>query len=255
MVMPHTMHTATSAAGLPPNRKPMVAAHVPEMAMAAIVMVVRPRRSASRPAAIDPMPPAAIVANAVSLAANDAASGDMVGREARREEHADPRPHGIELPHVAEIAHVGEAQRHVAPRVQHGARLERRRRGSIRAEPCAPDQPGRAKRGEGRHDHRHVPIDAAQRVEQMRQRGPEGERTDENADHEAHVALGPRGCELHADGIHAGERHAGREAKQRRDGRGRIHDEQEPVRDGAAERAQREKTPRVDAVGQARGSR
>ena len=55
----------------------MVAAQVPEIAIAAMVMVVRPRRSASRPAAMEPMPPAAIVANAVSLAAVDA----VVGRQ------------------------------------------------------------------------------------------------------------------------------------------------------------------------------
>jgi hypothetical protein len=51
---------------------------VPEIVIAPIVMVVRPRRSARSPAAIEPMPPAAIVANAVSLATNDAVSGDIV---------------------------------------------------------------------------------------------------------------------------------------------------------------------------------
>ena len=52
MLMPqHRCTPARAAAGLAPKRKPMVAAQVPETAMAAIVIVVRPRRSASSPAA------------------------------------------------------------------------------------------------------------------------------------------------------------------------------------------------------------
>ena len=46
IVMPQTMHKATSAAGAAPNSRPTVAAQVPLTAMAAMVRVVRPKRSA-----------------------------------------------------------------------------------------------------------------------------------------------------------------------------------------------------------------
>jgi hypothetical protein len=75
MEMPQTIPSPSSHIGSPPNRKPMVAAQLPLIAIAAIVSVVRPSRSASSPAPTDPMAPAAIVANAASFAAAGAVSG------------------------------------------------------------------------------------------------------------------------------------------------------------------------------------
>ena len=51
---------------------------MPEIAIATIVIVVRPRRSARKPAATQPIAPAAIVANAASFAAVGAASAGIV---------------------------------------------------------------------------------------------------------------------------------------------------------------------------------
>ncbi len=53
----------------------MVAAQLPLIAIAAIVIVVRPRRSARKPAATAPKAPAPMVANAASLAATGAIPG------------------------------------------------------------------------------------------------------------------------------------------------------------------------------------
>ena len=51
MLMPQTRQTATSHAGSPPNSSPIVAAQLPLTAIATIVIVVRPSRSASKPGA------------------------------------------------------------------------------------------------------------------------------------------------------------------------------------------------------------
>src|SRR5262245_10288142 len=50
-LMPHTSATASVSDGDPPNVRPITAAHAPLTAMAAIVSVVRPQRSAPAPAA------------------------------------------------------------------------------------------------------------------------------------------------------------------------------------------------------------
>src|SRR5947207_9095798 len=68
MLTPQTMHTATSTHAGPPNKRPIDAAQLPLTAIAMIVSVVRPRRSARKPAPTHPAAPEAIVANAASLA-------------------------------------------------------------------------------------------------------------------------------------------------------------------------------------------
>jgi hypothetical protein len=78
MLIPQTMHTATSATGEPPNSSPIVAAQLPLTAIATIVSVVRPSRSARTPAPTHPIAPDAIVTNAASLAAVPATSGGSV---------------------------------------------------------------------------------------------------------------------------------------------------------------------------------
>ncbi len=70
---PHDAH-ATRSAGEPPNSTPMTAAQLPDTAIAMIVIVVRPMRSARNPAATQPIAPAATVANAASFAAVGATS-------------------------------------------------------------------------------------------------------------------------------------------------------------------------------------
>ena len=114
-----------------------------------------------------------------------------------------------------------------------------------------PIKRGGRERRDRRHDDRHMPVDAAQGVEQMRQRGSERERADEDADHQAHVAFRPRRRELHADRIDTRQRHAGCESQHRRNRGGGVHQQQERVGDRACEGAQREQPARVDAVGQA----
>ena len=68
-VTPHTIAIATVIAGRAPKANPAAMALVPDTAIAAIVSVVRPRRSARRPARTQPMPPEATTTNAAALAA------------------------------------------------------------------------------------------------------------------------------------------------------------------------------------------
>ncbi len=86
---------------------------------------------------------------------------------------------------------------------------------------------------------RDAPLHAAERVEQMRRGRAERQRTDQDADHQSHVAPRPGGCELHPDRIHARHRDAGDDAKERRNEARRIDDEEQRVRDRARQRGQR----------------
>src|SRR5262245_38339746 len=78
MVTPQTMQISASHDGDPPNSNPIVAAQAPLTAIAAIVIVVRPSRSARYPATIAPSAPEPTVANVSSRAASGAASGASV---------------------------------------------------------------------------------------------------------------------------------------------------------------------------------
>ena len=69
MLMPQTTHRATSAHVGPPNRRPIAAAQLPLTAIETIVSVVRPSRSARKPAPTQPIAPEPTVANAATLAA------------------------------------------------------------------------------------------------------------------------------------------------------------------------------------------
>ena len=67
-VIPHTTQTASTTTVGAPNRSPAATALEPDSAMATIVSVVRPRRSARAPAATQPMAPAATIRKATPLA-------------------------------------------------------------------------------------------------------------------------------------------------------------------------------------------
>ena len=95
-------------------------------------------------------------------------------------------------------------------------------------------------------------CDAAEGIEEVRQRRPERQCAHQDADHQSHVALRPGRCELHADGIDARERHAGDEAQHQRGRRGGRDEQQAGVGDRSRERAHRKEPARIDAIGQAR---
>ena len=78
MLIPQTMQTAISGHADPPNSRPIEAAQLPLTAIATIVSVVRPNRSARNPAPTQPIAPEAIVANAASLAEVEAIAGGNV---------------------------------------------------------------------------------------------------------------------------------------------------------------------------------
>ena len=158
--MPQTMQTATSSAGEPPNRMPTPAAQLPEIAIATMVSVVRPSRSA-RPAATQPDRPGADRGERGKLGGSGRDLGSERERKARVEEQPDPRPHRIQLPHVAEIAEVGEAQGDVAPGGKYRGRIGSRRRRAIWTEAGEIDQERGGERGD-RCDLPAPPVDAAE---------------------------------------------------------------------------------------------
>src|SRR5918995_5819091 len=82
-VMPHTTTTARMIQVGAPNSRPAATALEPDNSIAAIVRVVRPRRSASAPAATQPSAPPATTRNAIALAAG-ALTSPLTARLAAR---------------------------------------------------------------------------------------------------------------------------------------------------------------------------
>ena len=82
-------------------------------AIAAIVSVVRPSRSARAPATTQPTPP---IATTGTTPRWPPPGPRPRGRERRGDEQRQPRPHRVELPHVAEVAEVREPDRRLAER-------------------------------------------------------------------------------------------------------------------------------------------
>src|SRR2546430_1998739 len=72
IVIPQTTASPSVTSGGPPNVSPTTAAHVPEIAMATIVRVVRPQRSDAPPPSQQPSAPAAITTNVAPLALSPA---------------------------------------------------------------------------------------------------------------------------------------------------------------------------------------
>ena len=140
---PHVASTATSSPAGAPNRRPAATALDPDTAMAAIVIVVRPSRSARAPATTHPIPPAATTPNATPLAADGPMSAVAARLAATND--GNPRPHRVELPHVAQVADVGEAHRSLGEGVaRHG-----------QAEPCRRDGHRSLAHGHQRQDAGH----------------------------------------------------------------------------------------------------
>ena len=105
------------------EQEPIASALAPLQAIATIVTVVRPARSATRPAATHPS--AAGGDHQERTEAGQRRVLQAAGREARRDEQRDPRPHRIELPHVPEVAEVGQAHGAVAEGPRRVATLNR----------------------------------------------------------------------------------------------------------------------------------
>ena len=123
----------------------------------------------------------------------------------------------------------------------------------MRPDPGEQDQHGRAQRGERCGGHRNAPVDAAERVHQVRRGRAQRERADQDAHQQPHVAPGPRRGELHADRVDAGQRDAGDEAQQRRVPGRRVDEQQPGVGDRPGDRRERDQPPRIAAVGEPQG--
>ena len=112
------------------------------------------------------------------------------------------------------------------------------------------DQQCGRQRGRRRHDQRNAPVDATEGIEQVRRCGAECKRPDQDADHQSHVALGPRRRQLHAHRIDTGHADAGHDAQRRGRHRRRIDDEQQHIGRGGDGRSGSEEPARVEAVSQ-----
>ena len=143
----------------------------------------------------------------------------------------DPRPHREQLPHVAEVADdwpAGPPARGTPrPRWRREPRRRRRRTGRVRRPQPTRTAPATAATLAAMTTGRQsTPAYAADRPEQERQRDPDGQRADHDADGQPALATEPAGGELHRHGIGGGQGHAGQEPE--RDGRGRVgRDERE----------------------------
>ena len=254
-VTPHTIAIATVTAGKAPKANPAATALVPETAIAAIVSVVRPRRSARRPARTQPMPPEATTANAAALAS---AGSPRPGRgEARGKEQRHPRPHRVELPHVAEVAKVRESDR----------RLSQRRPRDIEAEPrrgripwtsgsCREHQQPSDDGNDAGRCHRCPPVDAlarADRAQQIRQRGTDREGPHEHPDRQAPLPAEPARKQLQPDRVDAGQGKPGDEAKRHGCHDVRCHEGEPEVGQRGDKRPGREQRSRGDHVGSGSG--
>ena len=94
-----------------------------------------------------------------------------------------------------------------------------------------------------------MPVEAAEAVDQMREGGPERERTDEDAERSPAASPKPGRHQLQCGRIDAGEEEPGRETE--RDGRrGAVCREEQGVRSGGADRAHEHDDVRGDHVGE-----
>ena len=122
--MPQTMQNATSSQGGLPNRNPASTAQLPLNSMAAMVSVVRPKRSASTPPARQPKAPKPDRGEGCNLGPERREGEGAELQEACFDEGRDPGPHRIKLPHVSVIAEIGQPQRPLAPGIEHVAGAE-----------------------------------------------------------------------------------------------------------------------------------
>ena len=100
--------------------------------------------------------------------------------------------------------------------VQHGARIDARRGRAIGADAGEMNAAGGSERGDRRQRDRCLPSDPPTALNRCGDARPERQRADEYADHQAHVAFGPRRCELHADRVDARHADAGDRAQHER---------------------------------------
>ena len=132
---PQTRSTPTSTAVEAANARGLARQHAALTIMAALVVVVRPTRSASRPAATAPAKPARpTAANTTAPVSRRAGADRPRGRD---EERRQPGPERVELPHVAEVA---ERRQTHGPRA--GRAPRRRRRAAVRPRSGSARSPG-----------------------------------------------------------------------------------------------------------------
>gem|GEM_PF-3759286 len=230
--------------------KPAARVQTPEAARLAMVILVRPSRSASLPASRLPSAPAEMAAGSGQPGGAHAPTGLLVAGE-QAERH--PGPHRVELPHVAEIAEVGEPRRPVRQHPRRRPPVERRRLAEIRAgfdEKSADHRRDDRETG-GQQEHRPPGRHAAGRgVEEVRQRRAQGDGAHQQADAEAAVLPAPGGHQLHPRRIDPGEGEAGEEPAGERRARRQIQQRDGGVERRGGERAHRQQALRRQAVGE-----
>ena len=184
---------------------------MPLTAIAAMVKVVRPTRSANRPAG---------GADADNREAGQI--GEQLGlvgghlracQKAGVEKQANPGPHGVELPHMAEIAEIRQTKRFVAPRLEHGGWFETRTHTECRAKRDEIDQHGRTKRQSACRRQGKTPVDTTGGIEQVGERRAYCQRTNQQPDQQSSVFFGLGRGHLHADRINPRHAGAGNEAE------------------------------------------
>ena len=159
--------------------------------------------------------------------------------QARREERADPRPHGVQLPHVAEIAEAGQASAAIAEDRARHAHVEARRGEPVRALPDeGPDDRAAGDRQQRGREQDVPPRQVGEATDQVRHRRAHGEGADQDADGEAAALAKPRRHDLHRGRVGARHGDAGDES-QDHGGPETVHPESDGGIGDRAERAAR----------------
>ena len=200
----------------PPYASPARTAHVPDTAIAAAVVRVRPQESPSTPPAQQPSAPTPITANVAMAAA--------------RPPDATPSSARLSVKNARNHAHMAYSS-HMCPKYPIDASRTPRF-----VKTCAAWRGSNVARANGNGpsctaknastapaavsadvDEDHVfPPQASRSVHEVRERGSEGERADHDAERDAAAALVPRRHDLQRHRVHAGEQRSRRKAKAHR---------------------------------------
>ena len=181
----------------------------------------------------------AMTRNVAALALSPSVGASAARLQARREERADPRPHGVQLPHVAEIAEAGQASAAIAEDRARHAHVEARRGEPVRALPDeGPDDRAAGDRQERGREQDVPPRQVGEAADQVRHRRAHGEGADQDADGEAAALAKPRRHDLHRRRVGARHGDAGDESQDQ--GRPEtVHPERDGGIGDGAERAAR----------------
>ena len=165
------------------------------------------------------------------------------------EEDHEPGPHRVQLPHVAEVTERGQPDAAVGEGPAGLARIEGSAgegKGAV-GDPGG-DQPAGNREGGGDDDHQ-TPVEAAEAVDEVRQRRANGQRPDKDPQRGAATFAVPGRHHLQRRRVDLGQRRTGEEAQRQR-GQRPVGEDDQAVRERSGERPRENHTLRAEDVGE-----